>query len=97
MRSRFCLELLSRKPSWPAFMCERTKRPDIWTQAILIKALQNTLQGEGRPHMKNSRLGEIIVDLDAVQEAIALGLHGDDEGRGVVFYAFDLQKTVVFA
>jgi hypothetical protein len=24
--------LLSRKPSWPAFMCERIDRPDIWTQ-----------------------------------------------------------------
>src|ERR1700733_4003738 len=31
-RSRVCLELGSRKPSWPAFMCERTYRPDIWTQ-----------------------------------------------------------------
>jgi NADH dehydrogenase FAD-containing subunit len=29
-----CLELASRKPSWPAFMCERENRPDIWTQAI---------------------------------------------------------------
>src|SRR5271157_4390224 len=33
-RSLDCLEPLSRKPSWPAFMCERTDRPDIWTQAI---------------------------------------------------------------
>jgi hypothetical protein len=23
------LELASRKPSWPAFMCERENRPDI--------------------------------------------------------------------
>ena len=33
-RSLGCLELASRKPSWPAFMCERENRPDIWTQAI---------------------------------------------------------------
>ena len=32
---RCAAEKLSlRKPSWPAFMCERTNRPDIWTQAI---------------------------------------------------------------
>src|SRR6202522_48240 len=23
-----------RKPSWPAFVCERINRPDIWTRAI---------------------------------------------------------------
>jgi hypothetical protein len=33
-RSLHCLDLSSRKPSWPAFMCECKKRPDIWTQAI---------------------------------------------------------------
>src|SRR5208337_593320 len=27
-----CLEPLPRKPSWPAFMCERIHRPDIWMQ-----------------------------------------------------------------
>ena len=46
-----CLELASRKPSWPAFMCERTNRPDIWAQAIWSKLLQRTLRGGGRPHM----------------------------------------------
>src|ERR1700693_1511288 len=34
MRPLYCLELSSRKPSWPAFRRERTNRPDIWTQAI---------------------------------------------------------------
>jgi len=34
VRSLRCLELVLRKPSWPAFMCERIKRPDIWTQAV---------------------------------------------------------------
>ena len=28
------LEPLSRRPSWPAFTCERARRSDIWTQAI---------------------------------------------------------------
>ena len=27
----------SRKPSWPAFTCERIDRPDIWTQTIWSK------------------------------------------------------------
>jgi hypothetical protein len=34
MRPPYCLELSSRKPSWPAFRRERANRPDIWTQAI---------------------------------------------------------------
>ena len=33
-RSRGCLELASRKPSWPAIHCDRINRPDIWMQAI---------------------------------------------------------------
>ena len=33
-RSSRCLEHSPRKPSWPASMCGRTQRPDIWTQAI---------------------------------------------------------------
>src|SRR5439155_232854 len=33
-RSRGCLELASRKPSWPAVQSHRINRPDIWTQAI---------------------------------------------------------------
>ena len=41
---------LSRKPSWPAFMCERIDRPDIWTQRSDQNAA-NTLRGGGRPHM----------------------------------------------
>src|SRR5882724_9680035 len=33
-RSCGCLELASRKPSWPAVQSDRTNRPDIWMQAI---------------------------------------------------------------
>ena len=50
IRSPFCLELLSRKPSWPAFMCERTNRPDIWTQAISSKHCK-TPRKEGAVHI----------------------------------------------
>src|SRR5271169_3639604 len=57
MRSPFCLELLSRKPSWPAFMCERTKQAGHMDASDLIKALQNTLQGGGRPHMETDGYG----------------------------------------
>src|SRR6266851_3542679 len=53
MRSPFCLELLSRKPSWPAFMCERYKQAGHMDASDLIKTLHNTLQGGGRPHMEN--------------------------------------------
>src|SRR5438132_14234516 len=34
-RSPGCLELASRKPSWPAII-NRTHRPDIWMQAIRL-------------------------------------------------------------
>jgi hypothetical protein len=49
-RSRVCLELGSRKPSWPAFMCERNTGRT-YGRNDLIKALQNTLRGGGRPHV----------------------------------------------
>ncbi|CDM60499.1 hypothetical protein LPU83_pLPU83b_0518 (plasmid) [Rhizobium favelukesii] len=32
-----CLELASRKPSWPVVMCGHTQRPHIWKQAIRSK------------------------------------------------------------
>ena len=41
-----CLELTSRKPSWPAVKCERINRPDIWVQAIRSDT-RNTLAGRG--------------------------------------------------
>ena len=49
-RSLACLELASRKPSWPAFMCDRNNRPDIWTQAIRSDCSKHSWHG-GRPHM----------------------------------------------
>jgi hypothetical protein len=45
MRSLSCLELVSRKPSWPAFMCERTQQAGHMDASDLIKPLQDTLQG----------------------------------------------------
>src|SRR5882724_640438 len=49
-RSCGCLELASRKPSWPAVQSDRTNRPDIWMQAIRSD-LKNLLCHGGRPHM----------------------------------------------
>src|ERR1700722_10874482 len=49
-RSRDCLELASRKPSWPAAKSDRINRPDIWMQAIRSDH-QELLQHGGRPHM----------------------------------------------
>src|ERR687893_675470 len=50
-RSPPCLELTSRKPSWPAVMCDRTERPDIWAQAIRSKYHATLLRGGSRPHI----------------------------------------------
>ena len=38
--SLYCLEPLSRKPSWPAFMCERTQQAGHMGASDLIKTLQ---------------------------------------------------------
>ena len=45
-RSRGCLELASRKPSWPAVQTDRINRPDIWMQAIRSDRLK-TLVARG--------------------------------------------------
>lgn len=49
-RSPYCLELSSRKPSWPAFMSERTHRPDIWMQTIWSKRCPTPCE-EGAVHI----------------------------------------------
>jgi len=46
-RPQVCLEYQSRNPSWPAFMCERTNRPDICTQASFLKVGDHP-DGQGR-------------------------------------------------
>src|ERR1700722_10874481 len=51
-RSRDCLELASRKPSWPAAKSDRINRPDIWMQAIRSDH-QELLQHGRRPHMES--------------------------------------------
>src|SRR5678816_2409456 len=46
-----CLELSSRKPSWPAVFATASNRPDIWMQAMRPFSARNLLQAGGRPHM----------------------------------------------
>src|SRR5690606_24392463 len=46
-RPRLCLELPPRKPSWPAVMCDRTHRPDIWMQANRAEHPPGRLEGQG--------------------------------------------------
>src|SRR5690606_26738850 len=46
-RPRLCLELPPRKPSWPAVMCDRTHRPDIWMQANRSENPPARLEGQG--------------------------------------------------
>src|SRR3954452_23542446 len=53
MRSLICLELPSRKPSWPAFNVRARNQAGHMGASDLIKALQNTLRGGGRPHTGN--------------------------------------------
>src|SRR6202035_3981694 len=53
-RSCGCLELASRKPSWPAGQIDRINRPDIWMQAIRSDQ-KKTLVARG-PSTYGSRL-----------------------------------------
>src|SRR5260221_12520783 len=88
-RSCGCLELASRKPTWPAVQSDRTNRPDIWMQAIRSD-LKNLLCHGGRPHMgpgsrfacpgrqklfSRHRLPEVL------QEDLALPIRGRREDR----------------
>ncbi len=41
-------------------MCERYKQAGHMDASDLIKALQNTLQGGGRPHMENRERGAYL-------------------------------------
>lgn len=56
-RSLMCLELTSRKPSWPAFMCERNNRPDVWTQAMRSSHLKISCE-QGAVHVWAYRSSE---------------------------------------
>ena len=76
-----------RKPSWPAFMCERDNRPDIMNASDLIKKhCQKLLRAGGRPHMGH-RAGAALLHgqarLGAVERLdLALLVEGQDDGVG---------------
>src|ERR1700722_19483502 len=90
-RSRDCLELASRKPSWPAAKSDRINRPDIWMQAIRSDH-QELLQHGGRPHMDSGPTQGCVSrndeDLDPrpilLQRRLQLGV----DGRGIAACLF---------
>jgi hypothetical protein len=67
MRSPICLELSSRKTILASVHVRAHKQAGHMDASDLIKALQNSLRGGGRPHMERdvaAVAGDLRTDLD---------------------------------